>query len=217
MAGTRADAEALRGEAEPVLGPMGLRLSAEKTRVSHIDEGFDFLGYRIRRDQKRGGGKRYVYTYPSKAALQAVKAKVRTISQQGRNLPLKVLLHRLNPVLRGWAYHFRYGVSSATFGYLSAFAWRRVIRWLCRKYPEANWGELRRRHLPGWWPAQDGGAAVQPPDGGDSSLPVPGSRHPLAVGRAGGAVGCVSRGSWRAGCGESRTSGSEARAGETDR
>ena len=156
VAGTRADAEALREEARAVLAPMGLRLSEEKTRISHIDEGFDFLGYRIRRDQKRGGGKRYVYTYPSRAALAAIKAKVRTISQQGRNLPLSVLLHRLNPVLRGWAYHFRYGVSSATLGYLSAFTWRRVIRWLCRKYPKANWGELRRRYLPGWWPEQDG-------------------------------------------------------------
>ena len=67
-----------------------------------------------------------------------------------------MLLHRLNPVLRGWAYHFRYGVSSTTLGYLSAFTWRRVIRWLCRKYPKANWGELRRRYLPGWWPEQDG-------------------------------------------------------------
>jgi RNA-directed DNA polymerase len=125
VAGTRADADALREEARAVLAPMGLRMSEEKTRISHIDEGFDFLGYRIRRDQKRGGGKRYVYTYPSKAALAAIKAKVRTISQQGRNLPLNVLLHRLNPVLRGWAYHFRYGVSSTSSGSSWGRSWRR--------------------------------------------------------------------------------------------
>jgi RNA-directed DNA polymerase len=88
VAGARAHAEALQQEVAAVLRPMGLRLSAEKTRISHIDEGFDFLGFRIRREQKRGGGKRYVYTYPSRAALQAVRAKVRALSRQGTNFPL---------------------------------------------------------------------------------------------------------------------------------
>jgi RNA-directed DNA polymerase len=48
---------------------MGLRLSQDTTRVSHIDEGFDFLGFRIRRHEKGGTGHRFVYTYPSKSAL----------------------------------------------------------------------------------------------------------------------------------------------------
>ena len=69
VAGSRDDAEGLRAEVERVLAPMGLRLSEEKTRVVHIDEGFDFLGWRIQRQQKRGSTKRYVYTYPSKKAL----------------------------------------------------------------------------------------------------------------------------------------------------
>jgi RNA-directed DNA polymerase len=68
VAGTRADAEGLHHDVAQVLAPMGLRLSEEKTRVVHIDEGFDFLGWRIQRQQKRGSAKRYVYTYPSKKA-----------------------------------------------------------------------------------------------------------------------------------------------------
>ena len=56
-----------------MLAPMGLRLSEEKTRVCHIDEGFDFLGWRIQRRAWRGRtGKRAVYTYPSKKALASV-------------------------------------------------------------------------------------------------------------------------------------------------
>ena len=55
---------------------MGLRLSLEKTRVVHIDEGFDFLGQNIRRQRKRGTSKYYVYTRPSKKAIQAIKDKV---------------------------------------------------------------------------------------------------------------------------------------------
>src|SRR5215207_10928544 len=65
VTGERAHAQALRDEVATVLAPMGLRLSPEKTRVVHIDEGFDFLGFNIRRMRKRGSQKRYVYTRPS--------------------------------------------------------------------------------------------------------------------------------------------------------
>ena len=152
VSGTRAHAEALREEAATVLAPVGLRLSEEKTSVVHIDEGFDFLGFRIQRQCRRGTKKAYVYTWPSKKALASVKARVRTISRQGLNQPLTDLLRRLSAVLRGWTNYFRHGVSKATFNYLRAFVWQRVIRWLRRKHSHANWEQIRHRHLDGWWP-----------------------------------------------------------------
>ncbi|HSH59067.1 MAG TPA: hypothetical protein VK988_05375 [Acidimicrobiales bacterium] len=84
MAGDRARAEALREEVAGLLRPMGLRLSEEKTRIVHIDEGFDFLGFRVQRHLKRGKGKRFVYTYPSKKAFASVKAKVRSMPRGRR-------------------------------------------------------------------------------------------------------------------------------------
>ena len=145
----------MRSEGAAVLAPRGLRLSEAKTRVAHIDEGFDFLGWRIQRHQRRGGTKRYVYTYPSKKALASIVAKVRTITRQGTNLPLSAPLYRLNPLLRGWTNYFRPGVSSKAFSYLSHFTWHRVIRWLRRKHPGLNWKQFRRRCLPsGWWPTE---------------------------------------------------------------
>ena len=70
------------------------------------------------------------------------------------DLSLTSLLHRLNPVLRGWTAYFRHGMSKATFSYLRAFVWRRVICWLRHKSSRANWKQLRRRYLSGgWWPA----------------------------------------------------------------
>lgn len=168
VAGSRAHAEGLREEVEAVLAPMGLRLSEEKTRVSHIDEGFDFLGFRIQRHEKRGTGKRFIYTYPSKAALATVKGKVRAATRGATDQPLRILLHRLNSVLRGWTTYFGFGVSKATFNYLRAFTWRRVVCWLRHKHPRASWKELRRRYLPGWWPTEGevrlfnpGGVAVR--------------------------------------------------------
>jgi RNA-directed DNA polymerase len=103
-----------------------------------------------------------VYTYPSKAALMAVKATVRALTRGMTNHPLKVLLHQLNPVLRGWTSYFRHGVSKVTFSYLRAFVWRRVIGWLRRKHPRNNWKQLRRRYLSGWWPT-DGEVALLNP------------------------------------------------------
>ena len=119
VSGDRAHAEALRDEVAGVLRPMGLRLSEPKTRIVHIDEGFDFLGFRIQRHQKRGTGKRFVYTYPSKKALASIKAKVRTLTRGATDQSLTVLLHRLNPAIRGWTNYFRHGVSKATFNYLA--------------------------------------------------------------------------------------------------
>ncbi len=162
VAGTRADAARLREEVAVVLAEMGLRLSEAKTRIVHLDEGFDFLGFRIQRHRKRGSTRRNLYTYPSKAALAAIKTKVRTATREGKNEPLAILLGRLNPVLRGWTNYFRHGVSKATFNYLRAFVWRRVVCWLRHKHPTMTWKELRRRYLPGWWPAQGETVLVDP-------------------------------------------------------
>ena len=154
VSGTKDDAEALRGEITGILSTMGLRLSPEKTLITHIDEGLDFLGWHIQRRRQRGTNRRYVYTYPSGRAVKTVTGKVKTRCQQNINLPLEALLRQLNPVLRGWTAHFRPGVSSIAFGYLRAFTWRQVIRWLRRKHPGITWKELRRRFCAaGWWPA----------------------------------------------------------------
>ncbi len=157
VAGTEAHAEALRDEVAIVLAPMGLRLSEEKTLVAHIDEGFEFLGFRIQRQTKRGSNHRYVYTWPSKKSLTSIKTKVRTITKQGTNQPLSSLLRQLNGVLRGWTNYFRHGVSKDTFAYVHQFTWLRVVRWLRRKHRRANWKFLRRRYLAnGWWPEHEG-------------------------------------------------------------
>jgi RNA-directed DNA polymerase len=152
VAGTKAHAEALREEAATLLRQVGLHLSSEKTRISHVDEGFDFLGFRIKRHRKRGTGQRFVYTYPSKDALASVKARMRALTRGSTNQPLAIRIHQLNRVIRGWTSFFRHGVSKRTFGYLRAYVWRRVVCWLRHKHPGANWRWLRRRYLPRWWP-----------------------------------------------------------------
>ncbi len=162
VSGTRANAEQLRAEVAATLAPIGLRLSDAKTRVVHLDEGFDFLGFRIQRKRKRGQSKRYVYTYPSKKAVMAIKAKVRALTHRSAFPTLFALLSRLNPTLSGWAAYFKHGVSKRTFSAIGVFAWRRVVRWLRKRHRRASWAKLLRRYLPGWVPTDDGVSLFNP-------------------------------------------------------
>ena len=116
--------------------------------------------WRIQRHRKRGTNRYYVYTYPAKKALASITEKVRTLCRQDVNPPLEVLLHQLNAAMRGWCNYFRPGVSSAAFGYLRAFVWRRVFGWLRRKHRRSTWKDLRRNYCDtGWWP-RDGDVAL---------------------------------------------------------
>ena len=151
--------------------------------ITHIEEGLDFLGWRIQRHRKRGTDRSYVYTYPARKALRAVMGKVKTwCRRMDTNQPLEVLLLRLNPMLRGWCAHFRPGVSSATFAYLSAYTWARVIAWVRPKHPPDHLETtppplLRGRMVAGHHRT----GAVQPGEGAHHALPLPGRSHPGCV------------------------------------
>jgi RNA-directed DNA polymerase len=156
VSGGREHAEALVGEIAQALAPLDLRLSREKTRVGSIDEGFDFLGFAIKRVRGRHG-RAAVHTYASRRSLQAVKAKVREITKHtGPDQAPDRLIQRVNRVLRGWCAYFRHGVSSATFAYLRHYAYWRVVGWLRRRHPTRNWRWLRRTYLKERWPAHNG-------------------------------------------------------------
>jgi len=130
---------------------MGLRLSVAKSWVCHIDEGFDFLGWRIQRRAWRSRtGKKAVYTYPSKKTLASILDKVRTLTRRAKHRTLADLLRRLNPTLRGWCNYFRHGVSARTFGYVDHFAFWRIVGWLRKRHVRLNMRTLIRRFLPGW-------------------------------------------------------------------
>jgi RNA-directed DNA polymerase len=175
VSGTKAQAEALTGDVAAVLSMVGLRLSEEKTGVRHIDEAFDFLGFRIQRQRQRGSNKAFVYSWPSKKALASIMAKIKAITRQGTNQPLSDLLRQLNAALRGWAVYFRHGVSNRTLDYLNHYTWHRVIGWLRCKHCRATWKSIRRRYLlatsaSGLVPHDDGTVLFNP-----ASVPI--TRH----------------------------------------
>jgi RNA-directed DNA polymerase len=135
VSGDRHHAEALRDEVSTVLAPLGLHLAPDKTRVVHIDEGFDFLGFHIRRMRKRGTQKRYVYTLPSTTAIKSIKDRVATKTHRStRHHDLDTLIQSLNWSLTGWANYFRHGVSKAAFNAIDHYTWNRLARWIRAKY-----------------------------------------------------------------------------------
>jgi RNA-directed DNA polymerase len=169
VTGERQDAESLREEVAAVIAPMGLRLSPDKTRVVHIDHGFDFLGFRIRRMRKRGSNKWFVYTKPSAKAIATVKGRVKAMTYRATlHREPGYLIEYLGRVLRGWANYFRHGVSKAIFAGIDSYAWERITAWLRKKH-RIGWPELRRRFcLPGTWRLAVDGVRFK----GAASVPV---------------------------------------------
>jgi RNA-directed DNA polymerase len=161
VSGNRYHADALRDEVSTVLAPLGLQLAPDKTRVVHIDEGFDFLGFHIQRMRKRGTQKHYVYTISSKKAIRSIKDKVSTKTYRStRHQDLDKLILSLNRSLSGWANYFRHGVSKAVFNAIDHYTWNRLMRWIRAKYAGKSGlsrKELRRRFCDiGWRFAHNG-------------------------------------------------------------
>jgi RNA-directed DNA polymerase len=142
--GIRAHVEALREDVSHVLSPLGLRLSAAKTRVGHMSDGFDFLGFHIQWKRKRGANKWHVYTFIADRPIRSLKAKVRALTNRRSQQHPGTVLIRLNQIMRGWANYFRHAACKRTLSRLSHFVWWRVIRWL-RALHRWKWKDVRRR------------------------------------------------------------------------
>ena len=145
--GKRSDAEAVREQIGQMLAStLRMTLSESKTHITHIDDGFVFLGFRIQR-RRTGDGRQVVLTIASKEALARVMRKVKQVTgAQTTSLRLSQVLRKINPILRGWAAYFRYGASKKTFSYLGYYAWWRMINWIRRKHPHLSWKQIRRRY-----------------------------------------------------------------------
>lgn len=161
--GERQHAEALLDEVAEVLAPLGLVLAPDKTRVVGIDDGFDLLGFHIRRMRKRGTRNlRFVYTVPSEKAKASIRARTRWHTRRSTlHEDLDQLLCRVNRSLQGWANYFRHGVSKEVFSQVDYHAWRRIGTWIRRKHGRISWREVRRRFCDTGWRYAHNGVAFR--------------------------------------------------------
>jgi RNA-directed DNA polymerase len=127
---------------EAFLKERGLRLSPDKTRVTHIDEGFDFLGQNLR----KYGGKPLVK--PSRKNTHAFLEKVRGVIGANLSVNQMVLIGLLNPVIRGWANYHRHCVAAETFYRVDHEIWRRLWQWARRRHPHQSRQWVKDRYFP---------------------------------------------------------------------
>ena len=142
---TAARRETLEEIVKPVivgfLKERGLRLSEEKTAITHIQEGFNFLGQRIRKY-----GNKLLIT-PSRQSVRSVLGKARELIRSNRGLPPEVLIRKLSPILRGWAQYHRNVVSKKTYARVDYYLHKMLWRWAAREHPNKPCGWIRRHHF----------------------------------------------------------------------
>ena len=142
---TGSSKELLENEVKPLvevfLSVRGLQLSDEKTTITHIDEGFDFLGWNAR----KYGGKLLIK--PSRKSVRAFLRELRKLVKQGRALKQSTLIEKLNPLIRGWANYHRCSVAGRTFNLMSHAIWQMLWQWAKRRHRNKSRGWVRARYF----------------------------------------------------------------------
>jgi len=157
---TREDAEQVQGILAAWLKERGLTLSEEKTRIVHLTEGFDFLGFNIRHypapQTSRTGWKLLIK--PSKESVQDVQKKLKDQWDKAQGTNVQAVLTRLNPIIRGWANYFRTAVAKEIFSSLDRWMFYKADRYTRRMHPNKSsdwrhrkyWGRLQLDRLDPW-------------------------------------------------------------------
>jgi RNA-directed DNA polymerase len=129
------------------LDDRGLEFSAEKTRIVHLREGFDFLGFHVRQFKYRNAKTGWkLVIQPSKSSVQSLKEKLRLIWEQGRHLPLSVMISRLNAVIRGWGNYHRKRQAWRTFNKMDTWMFHRAVRFVKRRHGNRTWSWIHPRY-----------------------------------------------------------------------
>jgi RNA-directed DNA polymerase len=110
----------------------GLELSTEKTKVTHIEQGFDFLGQNVR----KYNGKLLIK--PSGVSVSSIKGKIKAIISNNKSCKPESLIRLLNPVIRGWCNYHKHIVAKETFDDLDNFIFLSLWKWAIRRHPNKN-------------------------------------------------------------------------------
>jgi RNA-directed DNA polymerase len=137
----RGSLEIAQDQIKQWLSTRGLELSAEKTLITSMDEGFDFLGFNHRH-------------YNGKLLIKASKKKVLNFCKRigteikaVNGVEQEVVIKKLNPILRGFANYYKGVVSKETFSYISHRVWQYLWRWAKRRHPNKNTKWVQKRYF----------------------------------------------------------------------
>ena len=155
---TRAEAERALHFAERYLREeLGVALHREKTRIVHVRQGFEFLGYKIQRGKgfKLPAGKRQqkrsnrmnLYVIPREKSVERFRDQIRSLTRRKAPITLRTLLDQVNPVIRGWGNYYRKGNVRRLFHRLDGWIVRRLYSFLAKRWRNTMWRRYPTRRL----------------------------------------------------------------------
>lgn len=140
MSETKAEIEQLVPVLSDWLARRGLQLHPDKTRIVHIDDGFNFLGMTLRRFNG------HCLTKPDKSRVLEQLRSVRLWLKQHPAISPEGMIRHLNPILRGWAQYYQPGTSKVTFKWMSHQLWQASWRWCMRRHPQKGKRWVQRKY-----------------------------------------------------------------------
>ena len=126
---TKEDIETILPIIREWLKMRGLQLNEEKTKITRVSDGFNFLGFHIR--QFKGS----CITKPQKEKVLRFLLRIRDWLKDHKDIPQGEVINHLNPILKGWGNYYRHGASKETFSYVDSQIWKMLWIWACRRHP----------------------------------------------------------------------------------
>ena len=137
--------ELLENEVRPLiqsfLNERGLQLSIEKSKVTNIDDGFDFLGFNVRKYKGK------LLTKPSPGRVKDFLANIKSEIKRMRNGKTENLIHQLNPKIRGWSNYYRHVVAKETFAKVDHIIFEALWRWSMRRHPKKGRRWVKKKYF----------------------------------------------------------------------
>jgi RNA-directed DNA polymerase len=128
LCGSQQQAEQVKAQLAKWLAPRGLAFNEDKTKIVHLGEGFDFLGFNVRRYHRK------LLIKPSKAAVRRLRERLAAEMRTLRGGNAMAVIATLNPIIRGWAAYYRGVVSSRLFKWLDSYLWKLLYKWATRRH-----------------------------------------------------------------------------------
>ena len=146
FAKTKEDIMAIYDILNPYLKDRGLELAEDKTRITHISEGFDFLGFNFRRYETSNGLKHFCK--PSQDSIKQFKSKIKEIFKHHNGHNVDELITRLNPVIRGTANYWKPSSAKTIFNAMDSYIWKKVYKFVRRLHPQKSWKWIKEKYFP---------------------------------------------------------------------
>ena len=145
---SREQAEQVKARLVAWLAPRGLVFNEDKTRIVHLDDGVDFLGFNVRRYRGK------LLIKPSKVAVKRIRERLTAEMRALRGHNAAMVLIRLNPIIRGWSAYYRHAVSARVFNELDTHVWKLTYKWAKFSHPHKSKRWIIARHFGAFNPAR---------------------------------------------------------------